>query len=97
MMKIELNDGAFLSAPPSGSLKMSVEISFIMSLAIASATCAQMSTTLLYRSPCVTRPEVYCASISFTSRSDFSMITCFSAGTSMSSAAKLMPPRVARP
>ncbi len=47
MMKIELKDGAFLVSPLSGSLNSAVEISFIMSLAIASATCAQMSTTLL--------------------------------------------------
>ena len=47
MMKIELKDGAFLIVELSGSLNSSVEISFIMSLAMASATCAQMSTTLL--------------------------------------------------
>ena len=40
---------------------------------------------------------MYCASISFTSFSAFSMIVCFSAGTSMSPAANEMPPRVASP
>ncbi len=47
MMKIELNDGARMVSLVSGSVYSSVEMSFIISLAIASATWAQMSTTLL--------------------------------------------------
>ena len=47
MMKIGLNEGVFFSSPVSSFLTISEPISSIISLAMRSATWAQMSTTLL--------------------------------------------------
>ena len=47
MMKIGLNEGSLVFSPVSSFEIFSAPISFIISSAICSATCAQMSTTLL--------------------------------------------------
>ena len=47
MMKIGLNEGTFLFSPVSSLVTISAPISLIISSAICSDTCAQMSTTLL--------------------------------------------------
>jgi hypothetical protein len=47
MMKIGLNEGARFFSPVSSLRMFSAPISFIISSAMSSETCAQMSTTLL--------------------------------------------------
>ena len=49
----------------------------IIALAITVARGPQMSTTLLYRSPDVTRPDAYCCWISLTCASELAMMPCF--------------------
>ena len=52
---------------------------------------AQASTTLLYFSPCVIRPSLYCCSYSFASARVSSTIFHFELGTTMSSLPNEMP------
>ena len=67
------------------------EISFIISLAISSVAFDQASTTLLYFSPWVIRPSLYCCSKSFASVRVVSTIFHFECGTTMSSLPNEMP------
>src|SRR5260370_14796214 len=77
------------SRPPSSSLR-TAEISRIISSAMRSVHFAQASTTLLYFSPWVIRPSLYCCSYSFTSERVSSTIFHFEVGTTMSSLPKEM-------
>ena len=65
-IKTELNE-SLLTRFPCESVNSSVEILSIIDFAIISFALDQMSTTLLYFSPLVTRPEANWDSISFTS------------------------------
>src|SRR6218665_3718388 len=81
---------------PWRSVTCSLDSWAIISVDTSAPALPQISTTLLYRSPAVTRPETYCCSNSLTSRSERSMMPAFCGGTSMSSMAIEMPARVAR-
>ena len=70
---------------PSLSSTFSVEIVSIKELATFSFALDQISITLLYFSPCVTRPDEYWDSISFTSVSALEMISSLSVGITQSS------------
>ena len=63
-----------------------------MALAILSPARPQISTTLLYRSPFVTKPWRYCPSISFTSSCASANKATFSFGISISSTQMEIPP-----
>ena len=65
-IKTELNE-SLITTFPSESVISSEEILSIIDLAIISLALDQMSITLLYFSPLVTRPDANWASISFTS------------------------------
>ena len=67
------------------------EISFIISSAILSVDFDQASTTLLYFSPWVIRPSLYCCSNSLASSRVVSTMFHFDAGTTMSSLPNEMP------
>ncbi len=67
------------------------EISFIIASAMASVDFDQASTTLLYFSPWVMRPSLYCCSNSFASSRVVSTIFHFDSGTTMSSLPNEMP------
>ena len=67
------------------------EISFIIASAIASVHFDQASTTLLYFSPCVMRPSLYCCSNSLASWRVSSTVFHFEPGTTMSSLPNEMP------
>ena len=84
IMKIELNDAIF-SFSPRILVPSSTERFFIIAFPTSSAAPCQISTTLLYFSPLVTRPFwnwLWISSISF---SAFAMMVFFSSGMSMSS------------
>src|SRR3569833_238237 len=67
------------------------EISFIIASSMVSVHFDQASTTLLYFSPCVMRPSLYCCSNSFASSRVFSTVVHFERGPTMSSLPKVMP------
>ncbi len=67
------------------------EISFIIASAIFSVHFDQASTTLLYFSPWVIRPSLYCCSKSLTCSRVSSTIFRFECGTTMSSLPNEMP------
>ena len=70
---------------PSLSSTFSVEILSIKESATASLALVQISITLLYFSPWVTKPEEYCDSISFTWVSASVISSAFSSGITQSS------------
>ena len=82
-MYTELKDDC-LTLSPSGVLTSSVLIFSIIALATCSLALDQISITLLYLSPLVTKPESNCFSIALTSFSDASIIFAFSAGITKS-------------
>ena len=77
------------SRPP--SIFLTAEISFIIASAISSVHFDQASTTLLYFSPWVIRPSLYCCSNSFARSRVLSMIFHLVPGTTMSSLPNEMP------
>src|SRR4030088_3378800 len=86
IMKIEMN----WASPPFGFF-LTAEISVIMSSEIFLVHFDQASTTLLYFSPWVIRPSLYCCSNSLASARVSSTIFHFDAGTTMSSLPNEMP------
>ena len=83
-MYTELKDFSSSSSPPRSSTR-SRPMPSIMALETSPSARDQMSTTLLYFSPWVTRPELYWSSISSTSRRASSMIRPLSSGITKSS------------
>ena len=79
----ELNDDCSTSFP-SGVLAVSVLIFSIIAFATCSLALDQISITLLYLSPLVTRPESNCFSIALTSFSESSIIFAFCSGITKS-------------
>ena len=69
------------------------EMRIIISSASLSEHLAQASTTLLYFSPWVIRPSLYCCSYSFASAEVDSMMAGLVSGTTMSSLPNDMPAR----
>ncbi len=86
IMKIEL----IWASPPFGFF-LTAEISAIMSSEIFLVHFDQASTTLLYFSPWVIRPSLYCCSNSLASARVSSTVFHFEAGTTMSSLPNEMP------
>ncbi len=84
MMKMEFMESSSTSVPSLATFRV-LPMCCIMALATCSLVRDQMSTTLLYRSPAVTRPETYWFWISTTSCSASSRMRFFSAGTTRSS------------
>ena len=89
-MKTELKESV-VTRFPSESFTSSVEILSIIALAIISLALDQISMTLLYFSPLVTRPEANWASISLTSFSASITYFSFSSGITKSSIHKEAP------
>ncbi len=98
MMKIGLKDFwvrvSFLPSRLTPEI-CSSEICSIIFLVMASVVCAQMSITLLERSPAVMSPSRYWFSTSVTSFCAASMSVYFAGGMIMSLSAMEMPARVA--
>src|SRR5690606_41223921 len=82
-MNTELNDG-WRSSLPSLLMTGSVDRPSIIDLETRSLARDQMSMTLLYFSPWVTRPEAYCCSISTTSASARPLLSALAFGISKS-------------
>ena len=82
-MYTELNEDCSTSSP-SGEVACSVLIFSIIAFATCSLALDQISMTLLYLSPLVTRPESNCFSIALTSFSEDSIIPAFSSGITKS-------------
>ena len=83
-MYTELNDCSS-SSLPSARETCRCEMPFIIASETRPSARDQMSTTLLYFSPWVTRPELYWSSISSTSRCASSMMRPLSSGITKSS------------
>ena len=71
------------------------EMRFIISLATSSVHSVQVSTTLLYFSPRVIRPSLYCCSYSRTRSDVFCTMASLVSGITMSSLPNEMPARQA--
>ncbi len=101
IMKTGLNPSIRMGRPslskrglPSSSISGAFFMASIISLATSSVALAQMSTTLLYFSPWVMRPSVYCRPISVTCSSARFRISHFFSGMIMASIEMESPPRV---
>ena len=92
-MNTELNED-WSTVSPSGVLALSVLIFSIIAFATCSLALDQISITLLYLSPLVTRPESNCFSIALTSFSEVSIIFAFSSGITKSLTPMEEPERV---